>query len=129
MHTIPAEEIKRRGISALDEMLKEGPVQVIKNNRPRYVVMTEEDYARLTERRGLWELLDRPARGTRSKKDIDVQLRAERDAWGAARRPFSWMPASSSTGSKPPTPFTLASWRGCAPSGSRRLRPPLLYPA
>lgn len=85
MNTIPAQEIKRRGISALDEMLKEGPVHVIKNNRPRYVVMTEEDYARLTERRGLWELLDRPARGTRSKKDIDAQLRAERDAWGAAR--------------------------------------------
>lgn len=85
MNTIPAQEIKRRGISALDEMLKKGPVHVIKSNRPRYVVMTEEDYARLAERRGLWDLLERPARGTRSKKDIDAQLRAERDAWGAAR--------------------------------------------
>ncbi|GMV55257.1 MAG: hypothetical protein AMXMBFR6_10620 [Betaproteobacteria bacterium] len=85
MNTIPAQEIKRRGISALDEMLKKGPVHVIKSNRPRYVVMTEEDYARLAERPGLWDLLERPARATRSKKDIDAQLRAERDAWGAAR--------------------------------------------
>ncbi len=43
--------------------------------------MSQEDYARLIERRGLWELLDRPARAIRNKKDIDAQLRAERDAW------------------------------------------------
>lgn len=85
MKTIPAQEIKRRGISALDELLKDGPVHVIRNNRPRYVVMSEEDYARLSERRGLWELIDRPARATRSKKEIDAQLRAERDAWGRSR--------------------------------------------
>ena len=81
MNTIPAQEIKQRGISAVDDLLKEGPVHVIKNNRPLYVVMSQEDYARLIERRGLWELLDRPARAIRNKKDIDAQLRAERDAW------------------------------------------------
>lgn len=81
MNTIPALEIKQRGISAVDDLLKDGPVHVIKNNRPLYVVMSQEDYARLIERRGLWELTDRPARGTRSKKDIDAQLRAERDGW------------------------------------------------
>jgi PHD/YefM family antitoxin component YafN of YafNO toxin-antitoxin module len=85
MNTIPAQEIKRRGISALDELLKQGPVHVIKNNRPRYVVMTEDEYARLKERPALWDLLDRPARGTRSKEEIDAQLQAERDAWGASR--------------------------------------------
>jgi PHD/YefM family antitoxin component YafN of YafNO toxin-antitoxin module len=82
MNSIPAQEIKRRGISALDELLKDGPVHVIKNNRPSYVVMSEDDYARLIERKGLWELLDQPARGTRSKKDIDAQLRSERGSWG-----------------------------------------------
>ena len=81
MNTIPALEIKQRGISAVDDLLKDGPVHVIKNNRPLYVVMSQEDYARLIERRGLWELTDRSARGTRSKKDIDTQLRAERDGW------------------------------------------------
>lgn len=48
-----------------------------------YVVMSENGCVRLIERRGLWELLDRPARGTRTKKDIDAQLRSEREAWGA----------------------------------------------
>lgn len=85
MQTIPAQEIKRRGISALDDLLKDGPVHVIKNNRPCYVVLSEVDYARLTERRGLWELVDRPARGTRSKKDIDEHLRIERDDWSASK--------------------------------------------
>ena len=81
MKTIPAQEVKRRGISALDELLKDGPVHIIKNNQPRYVVMTEDDYARLKQRPSLWALLDRPAQGKRSKKEIDRQLRAERDVW------------------------------------------------
>jgi PHD/YefM family antitoxin component YafN of YafNO toxin-antitoxin module len=85
MRSIPAQEIKRRGISALDELLEDGPVHIIKNNRPTYVVMSEELYARIAQRLDLWELVDRPARGNRSKKDIDAQLRAERDSWGRAR--------------------------------------------
>ncbi len=44
MKTIAAQEIKRRGISAVDEDLKEGPVHIIKNNRPQYVVLSEERY-------------------------------------------------------------------------------------
>lgn len=85
MRTIPAQEIKRRGISAVDDLLRDGPVHVITNNRPRYVVMSEDEYARLTGRRGLWELVDRPARGTRSKAEIDALLREERDAWSGAK--------------------------------------------
>jgi len=44
MNTVTAQEIKRRGISAVDEALANGPVRVIRNNRPRYVVLLEEDY-------------------------------------------------------------------------------------
>jgi PHD/YefM family antitoxin component YafN of YafNO toxin-antitoxin module len=47
MNSIPAQEIKRRGISAVDEALRRGPVHVIKNNRPQYVVLTEERFADL----------------------------------------------------------------------------------
>ena len=47
MKTISAQEIKRRGISAVDEELKDGPVHVIKNNKPQYVVMDEENYIEL----------------------------------------------------------------------------------
>jgi len=46
MNTISAREIKRRGISALDELLKDGPVHVTKSNQPTYVVMSEKDYVR-----------------------------------------------------------------------------------
>jgi PHD/YefM family antitoxin component YafN of YafNO toxin-antitoxin module len=46
---IPAQEIKRRGIAAVDEALAEGPVHIIKNNRPQYVVLTEESYRELVE--------------------------------------------------------------------------------
>jgi len=47
--TIPAREIKRRGIGALDAELREGPIHVIKNDKPCYVIMTEEHYEELVE--------------------------------------------------------------------------------
>lgn len=49
MNIVPAQEIKRRGIAAVDEALGQGPVHVIKNNRPQYVVLTEEGYQELLE--------------------------------------------------------------------------------
>lgn len=48
MNTIPAQELKRRGIGAVDEMVKQGEVvHVIKNNRSKYVVLSEERYRAL----------------------------------------------------------------------------------
>lgn len=49
MRTIAAREIKRRGISAVDDVLKEGPVHVIKNDEPRYVIMDEDHYRELID--------------------------------------------------------------------------------
>lgn len=49
MKTISAQDIKRRGITAVDEALKDGPVHVIKNNRPQYVIVSEERYQDLLE--------------------------------------------------------------------------------
>ncbi len=49
MKTIAAQEIKRRGIAAVDEALKEGSVHIIKNNRPQYVVVSEKRYQELIE--------------------------------------------------------------------------------
>lgn len=49
MNTIPAQDIKKRGIAAVDEALKQGAVHVIKNNQPRYVVLSEERYRQLVE--------------------------------------------------------------------------------
>ena len=44
MNTIPAGEIDRRGIGAVDRLLAHGPVHVIRGNRPRYVVLSVEEY-------------------------------------------------------------------------------------
>jgi PHD/YefM family antitoxin component YafN of YafNO toxin-antitoxin module len=49
MRTISAQEIKRRGISAVDDLLAEGPVHIITHNEPRYVVMDECRYQELVE--------------------------------------------------------------------------------
>jgi PHD/YefM family antitoxin component YafN of YafNO toxin-antitoxin module len=51
MNTITAQEIKRRGISAVDERVKKGPVHVIKNNKPQYVIMDEAFYEELIAER------------------------------------------------------------------------------
>ena len=47
MNAIPAQEIKRRGISAVDELIAKGDVHVIRNNQPQYVVLSEERYQEL----------------------------------------------------------------------------------
>ena len=57
MNTIPALEIKRRGISIVDDQIESGPVHVIKNNRPQYVVMSEDRYRSMVEDMdAAWEL-------------------------------------------------------------------------
>lgn len=47
MNSIPAQEIKRRGIAAVDDLIAEGDLHVIRNNRPEYVVLSEERYQEL----------------------------------------------------------------------------------
>jgi len=47
MSTMPVQEIKRRGMSAVDKALADGPVHMVKSNRAENVVMSEEDYQQL----------------------------------------------------------------------------------
>lgn len=49
MNTLPAQEIKRRGIAAVDEVIENGDVHIIRNNRLQYVIMTETRYQELRE--------------------------------------------------------------------------------
>ncbi len=49
MNTIPAQEIKRRGIAAVDDLIAKGPVHIIRNNQPQYVVLSENRYQELLE--------------------------------------------------------------------------------
>jgi len=47
MNSIPAQEIKRRGIAAVDDLIAKGDLHVIRNNQPQYVVLSEERYQEL----------------------------------------------------------------------------------
>lgn len=44
MNAIPAQEIKRRGIAAVDDLIAKGDLHVIRNNQPQYVVLSEARY-------------------------------------------------------------------------------------
>ena len=81
MNSISVQEIQCRGISAVDELLREGPVQVVENDRTRYIVLRAEDYERLTVGPSAWDWLERPSRATRDRAAIDADLAAERAAW------------------------------------------------
>ena len=85
-NVISAQDLKRRGIGAVDDALRDGPVHVIRRNRPSYVILSEDAYQRLvgqhkaTER--LWaRLLAGQSGGGRGARDIDEQLDAERGSW------------------------------------------------
>ena len=50
MNIVTNESIKRRGIAAVEDALRLGPVHLFKRNRAAAVVITEAEYARLTAR-------------------------------------------------------------------------------
>ena len=49
MLTMPAQEIKRRGMSVMDDSLEQGPVYVVRNNKPKYVVLFADEFESLEE--------------------------------------------------------------------------------
>lgn len=49
MNSVPAQEIKRRGIAAVDDLIATGDVHVIRNNQPQYVVLSQARYRELIE--------------------------------------------------------------------------------
>lgn len=90
MQTVPASEIKRRGLAAVEDKLNLGPVHVIKNNKLACVILSEAEYARLRQAeqpkptKDIWELLltHRAApEDQRSREEIDAALNEERNSW------------------------------------------------
>ncbi len=81
-------ELKRRGMAAIEEALRRGPVRIVKRNKSAAVVLSEEEYLRLTGERppdrprvtALQWLLSQPAAGALDKAAIDSELAQER-AW------------------------------------------------
>ena len=89
MNAISSAELKRRGIAALEEALKRGPIHLMKRNKRAAVVLSEADYEALLGRRqgkragmGAVEwLLGHSSRGRKSKVQLDAALRTERARW------------------------------------------------
>lgn len=87
MNTLTVAELKRRGMAAIEDGLRRGPVHIVKRNRPAAVVLSEDDYQRLAQGKvaapsgltALQWLLTHPSTGKRSKAKIDAGLKAERD--------------------------------------------------
>jgi hypothetical protein len=79
--------LKRRGMAAIEEGLRRGPIHIVKRNKPAAVVLSEEEYARLIGSQpgrlpgqsALQWLLSQPTGGLRSKQDIDEALNDERN--------------------------------------------------
>jgi prevent-host-death family protein len=88
-NTLTVAELKRRGMAAIEEGLHQGPLHIVKRNKPAAVVLSEEEYQRLVQGKApsapvgmtaLQWLLSQPVSGKRSKSQIDASLRIER-AW------------------------------------------------
>lgn len=85
---VTAGDLKRRGMAALEEGLRHGPVRIVKRNKAAAVVLSEEEYLLLCAKQSserprvtaLQWLLSQPAAGTRDKAEIDADLMKER-AW------------------------------------------------
>ena len=91
MNILTNEQIKRRGIAAVEEALRHGPVHLVKRNRPAAVAVSEAEFARLTaldkpatEATKMtsmeWFLSDRPA-GTLDAEGLARRINEERDSW------------------------------------------------
>ena len=87
-NTLTIAELKRRGMAAIEDALRRGPVHIVKRNKPAAVVLSEDDYQRLANGKVVspggmtavqW-LLALPPAGRRSKARIDADLKTER-AW------------------------------------------------
>lgn len=88
MNLITVAEIKRRGMAAIEEGLRLGPVHIVKRNQPSAVVLSEADYQALvgaqqapqTGMTALQWLASHKPKARRTKAQIDARLREDR-AW------------------------------------------------
>ena len=90
MNTLTAAELKRRGMAAIEERLRRGPVHLVKRNKAAAVVLTEAQYEKLSQGRleaavpgmsAIQWLLSQPKTGTKSRRQLDREMRAERESW------------------------------------------------
>jgi hypothetical protein len=86
VNTLAISEIKRRGMTAIEAGLQLGPVHITKRNKVAAVILSEDDYQRLSGKKravmpgmsAVQWLLAQPLLGQHSKKQMDAALRAQR---------------------------------------------------
>jgi PHD/YefM family antitoxin component YafN of YafNO toxin-antitoxin module len=90
MNALPANELKRHGISAVEHLLVNGPVHIIKRNQPVCVVLSEDDYEKLTKAatakatvasHTVMEWFALTVSGRATKEELDRRMNAERGSW------------------------------------------------
>jgi prevent-host-death family protein len=89
LNVLRSAELKRRGIAAVEDALRAGPVHLLKRNRPAAVVLSADDYQRLQRSAAQpttagpscleWLLELPPAAPGRSRDAIDADLNEQRD--------------------------------------------------
>ena len=83
MNILTIEQIKRRGIAAVEDALRHGPAHLVKRNQPAAVVLTEAEFSRLTA-------LDRATTIPKKRTSMEIFLSddpgGDLDAEGLARR-------------------------------------------
>ena len=89
LNVLRSAELKRRGIAAVEEALRAGPVYLLKRNRPAAVVLSAhayQDLQRLAPQSVTagpsclqWLLDLPPAAAGRSRGAIDAELNEQRD--------------------------------------------------
>lgn len=87
MNSLTVSELKRRGMAAIEDGLRRGPLHIVKRNKPAAVVLTEAEYERLAHGRvstpdgmsAVQWLLNQRVAGKHSKAQIDAALKVERD--------------------------------------------------
>lgn len=101
MNTLQAQELRRRGLAAIEQALEKGPVRILKRNRPVAIVLTEQEFQRLVasgsravagqadkklkpEPMSAYDFLLSLPPGNRTIRDIRRQIGEERTSWGPA---------------------------------------------
>ena len=87
-NTLTISDIKRRGMSAINERLRSGPTHIVKRNQMAAVILSEAEYDRLLKAgaaqppgmTAMQWLIAQPMTGQRDKASIDAELQNER-AW------------------------------------------------
>lgn len=86
-NTLTVAELKRRGMAAIEDGLRHGPVRILKRNKAAAVVLSEAEYEHLVAASGAptqgmsameW-LLAHSACNPQGKRSVDRRLREERD--------------------------------------------------